>query len=119
MDGYCARRGFTAVPEPFRDEQLFAGPDRDAPALYDQHVATLDDHEILVVVMNMLGGHCVLVASPERHLTPFEPVENVTLHSRGGLTRGRNPVGRMLHKVRKIVHRPTFHRRALKQSGRS
>jgi hypothetical protein len=102
----------TAMPNSLSNEILFTRLHGNSPPFDEQGVTTLHDQHVLVEAVRMRRGNRSFPASPERHLTPIRPVEDVTFHSRRRLAARRDPVRGPLHEFRKIVHISSFHRNA-------
>src|SRR5215831_13524240 len=70
----------------------------------DEHVATLHNKHVFVIIMHMLAGSCVVRARPKCHLASVFPVEDVTFNAGCRLIRSRNSVDRMPHELGERIH---------------
>jgi len=99
-----SREDFAAVQDAFRYQLFSSGIQRNVQSIDDEGIATLHDDHVLVELMRMRGRRRCLTAGPKRHLAPVRSVENVSFHSGCCIVRGRDPVCRVLHEHREIIH---------------
>jgi len=93
-----------AVQSSPRYELLTAGAQRNAMPVDDQRVASLHNHHVFVVIVDVRTRQCCLIAGPKCHLAPVRPVEDLALYSWCCLGCTGNPVCGMLHELGKLVH---------------
>jgi len=99
-----SRKDLAAVQDAFRYHVFSSGIQRNVQTIDDEGIATLHYDHVLVELMRMRGGRRCLTARPKRHLAPVRPIENVSFDSRCCIVRGRDPVCRVLHEHREIIH---------------
>ena len=80
----------------------------------NQRVAALHDQHVFIEFVIVSGRRSGLVARPECHLASVQAVKDVAFNTGSCLIRGRNPVCRVLHEFREVVHSGTY---SLEPSG--
>jgi hypothetical protein len=96
---------FTAMPHAAWNRILLTGPDRNPLPIDDQGIAAPHNQHVFVISVDMLRRSRSLAAGPKRHLAPACAAEDITLNAGSRLTGPGDPVCRLLHKIREIVHR--------------
>ena len=105
MDCSGPSKNFTAVPNSAWNQNFLSGLHRHPLIVDDQGVAAFDDDHIFVLGVDMSRRCCCLPAAPKRHLAPVLAVEDIALNAWGRLIGAHDPVRRVFHEFRKIVHR--------------
>src|ERR1035437_4579365 len=104
MDRSRARKHFPGVQCATGNVVFHSSSDGNPISINNQGVAALYHEHILIEVVNMGGRGSGLGACPKRHLTAVRAVEHVTLNALSCLIRLCDPVERMFHEFRKVVH---------------
>lgn len=86
------------------NEIFLSGLHRNPLPIDDQGITALHYEHIFVESVGVLCGYRSFSAGPKRHLASVFAVENITLNAWGRLTGANDPVCRMLHEFREIVH---------------
>jgi hypothetical protein len=104
MNGPGASRGFAAMTEAFGYEVFFPGSDWNPLIVDGKRITALHYDHVFVEIVYMRSGACRLMARPECHLTSVRTLKNISLHAGGGLTGCGNPICRVFHEVREVLH---------------
>ena len=97
-------KNFAAMRHAAPDEVFLPGIHWNPLSIDDQGIAALDNDHVLVVIVGVCRGYCSFTACPKCHLAPVRSVEDITLHAWSRLIRPGDPVCRMFHEFREIVH---------------
>src|SRR5262249_55221496 len=102
-----------AVRHTARNQVLLTSLDGDALSINQQCVATLHNQHVLIKLMDMLCVGCGLRASPKRHLTFIDSVDDISFDTGSRLIRPNDPVRGVAHELREAVHAGASYRKAV------
>src|SRR5579864_3357461 len=105
VDGPGPSLHFAAVQRAAGNEALLSRPDRGSPVADNQRVAALNDNHVFVEVVHMRRRGRGLGARPECHLAPIQSIKHIPFDTGSPLAANGDPVGGMLHEIRKLFHK--------------